>query len=147
MPNQELVFADKIFVFETAIRVRSTEVDVGQYLTIEALTSLISEVRSRFFYAKGIQEITAEYQGLIVDDLTLTMYSRVRVREELLFEVGITDLTYEDGCLAIKVSRMFDGSVVAKATLHFVNFDYRLNHIIAMNAHTKEALDPTPFEL
>lgn len=147
MSNQELVFTDETFVFETVIRVRSTEVDAGQYMTIEALTSVISEVRSRFFYAKGIKEMNAEYQGLVVDDLTLTMYSRVRVREELLFEVGILDLTYEDGCLAVKVSRMFDNSVIAKATLHFVNFDYRLNHIIAMNAETKEALDQTPFEL
>lgn len=142
MPNQKLVFADDIFVFETALRVRHTEVDAGQYLTIDALTALISEVRSRFFYAKGIQEISADYQGLIVDDLSLTMYSRVRVREELLFEVGIFDLSHEGGSLAIKVSRMFDGSVIANATLHFVNFDYRLNHTIAINATTKAALDP-----
>ncbi|CAM4087357.1 thioesterase [Psychrobacter arenosus] len=147
MSKQALGFTDGIFVFETVLRVRSTEVDTSQYMTIEALTAILVEVRSRFFYAKGIKEIKGGHQGLVVDDLTLVMHRRVRVREDLLYEVGIVNVTYEAGCLAIKVSRMGDRSLVAQASLHFVNFDYRLNHIIAMNAGTKEALAPTPVVL
>ena len=90
MSDQEIVFDDGVFVFETVMRVRNTEIDVGQYMTIEAMTSIISEVRARFFYSKGIKEINADYQGLIVDDLRLNMLSRVRAREELLFEVGVS---------------------------------------------------------
>jgi len=147
MSKQALGFTDGIFVFETVLRVRSTEVDASQYMTIEALTAILVEVRSRFFYAKGIKEIKGGHQGLVVDDLTLVMHRRVRVREDLLYEVGIVNVTYEAGCLAIKVSRMGDRSLVAQASLHFVNFDYRLNHIIAMNSSTKEALAPTPVVL
>lgn len=147
MSNQEIIFDDGVFVFETVMRVRNTEVDVGQYMTIEAMTSVISEVRARFFYSKGIKEINADYQGLIVDDLRLNMLSRVRAREELLFEVGISELTDHDGVIAIKATRMFDGSMVAKAALHFVNYDYRLNKVIALHPASKQALDQKPFEL
>lgn len=147
MSNQELMFDDGVFVFETVVRVRNTEIDVGQYMTIEAMTSVISEVRARFFYSKGIKEINADYQGLIVDNLSLNMLSRVRAREELLFEVGLSSLTNDDGVVAIKVTRMSDGSLVAKASLHFVNYDYRLNQVIALPPATKESLAQTPFNL
>ncbi|WP_131669342.1 thioesterase [Psychrobacter pygoscelis] len=147
MSNQELDFDDGVFVFETVIRVRSTEIDVGQYMTIEAMTSAISEVRARFFYSKGIKEINADYQGLVVDNFCLNMLSRVRAREELLFEVGISSLSQDDGVIAIKVTRMFDGSLVAKAALNFVNYDYRLNQVIALSPSVREALDQTPFSL
>lgn len=147
MSNQEIVFDDGVFVFETVMRVRNTEIDVGQYMTIEAMTSIISEVRARFFYSKGIKEINADYQGLIVDDLRLNMLSRVRAREELLFEVGVSEMSDQDGIIAVKATRMFDGSMVAKATMHFVNYDYRLNKVIALHPSTKQALDQTPFEL
>ncbi|MDO5768926.1 MAG: thioesterase [Psychrobacter sp.] len=147
MSNQEIVFDDGVFVFETVMRVRNTEIDVGQYMTIEAMTSIISEVRARFFYSKGIKEINADYQGLIVDDLRLNMLSRVRAREELLFEVGVSEMSDQDGIIAVKATRMFDGSMVAKATMHFVNYDYRLNKVIALHPSSKQALDQTPFEL
>ncbi|MFZ2553837.1 MAG: thioesterase, partial [Psychrobacter urativorans] len=69
MIDEVLDLDEQIFVFETVMRVRNTEVDIGQHLTLEALTALISETRVRFLYSKGIKEIDADYQGLIVDDL------------------------------------------------------------------------------
>lgn len=147
MSNQSLTFDDGVFVFETVMRVRNTEIDVGQHMTIEAMTSALSEVRARFFYSKGIKEINADYQGLMVDGLTLNMLGRIRAREEILFEVGVSELTDNDGMIAFKATRMFDGSIVAKAAMHFVNYDYRINKIMPLNATTKAALDQTPFEL
>ena len=40
LTDQELTFDAKVFVFETVMRVRNTEIDSGQYLTLEALTTL-----------------------------------------------------------------------------------------------------------
>lgn len=143
LSDQELIFNNKIFVFETAMRVRNIETNGGQYLTLEALAVLLEEVRTRFLYSRGIQNVNAGYQGLMVDNLQLEVISRVRVREELLFEVGIEQLSDKGGSIAIKVSRMHDGSVVAKARKHIINYDYRLNKVTTIDSSLQEKLVPS----
>lgn len=147
MTHQQLDFDIRVFVFETVMRVRNTEIGGTHYLTLEALTALLSEARSRFLYSRGIQEINAEYQGLMINNLQVSIVSRVRAREELLFEVGIEQLYEDSGEMAIQVTRMYDNSIVAKARLSFINYDYRSNKATAMNHLLKEALQPQPFEL
>lgn len=146
MTDQELTFDDGVFVFETVMRVRNTEIDVGQYLTLESLITLLAEARARFLYSKGINEINSEYQGLIVNDLQLNVISRVRAREALLFEVGIEQIAEKSGKMAIKVTRMYDGSLVAKARKGFIQYDYRSNKAISFNSDVKKALDQSDFD-
>lgn len=146
MTARELTFDQEVFIFETVMRVRNTEVDVGQHLTLESLTALLAETRARFLYFKDIKEINSAYQGLIIDNLQLQVVSLVRAREELLFEIGIEQLSNDGGNIAIKVTRMYDGSLVAKARQHFVNYDHRLHKITPLNNSTKEALDQQPSE-
>lgn len=141
MLDQDLTFDKEIFVFETVMRVRNTEIDMGQHLTLESFTSLLSEARQRFLYSRSIKEINADYQGLIVDNLQLSFISRVRAREELLFEVGIERLFDDSGYLIIKSTRTSDGSLVAKARLHFINFDFRTNKVTVFNSIIKAALE------
>lgn len=147
MADQTFDFDDGVFVFETVMRVRNTEIDASQYLTFEALTALIAEARARFLFSKGIKEVNSDFQGLMVDQLTLAMTSRVRAREELLFEIGVETLAGDGGMLAIKVTRMNDNSLVASARQHFVNFDYRLNQPATLSSSVIEAINPQPFEL
>lgn len=146
LTDQELTFDDGVFVFETVMRVRNTEIDVGQYLTLESLITLLAEARARFLYSKGINEINSEYQGLIVSDLQLNVISRVRAREALLFEVGIEQIAEKSGKMAIKVTRMYDGSLVAKARKGFIQYDYRSNKAISFNSDVKRALDQSDFD-
>lgn len=146
LTDQELTFDDGVFVFETVMRVRNTEIDVGQYLTLESLITLLAEARARFLYSKGINEINSEYQGLIVNDLQLNVISRVRAREALLFEVGIEQIAEKSGKMAIKVTRMYDGSLVAKARKGFIQYDYRSNKAISFNSDVKRALDQSDFD-
>lgn len=138
--DRELAFNDQAFIFETVMRVRNTDVDAGQHLTLESLTILLSEARARFLYSKGIKTISAGYQGLIINDLKLTLISLVAVREPLLFEVGVELLSNDGGDLLIKVTRKDNGSTVAKARQHFVNYDYRLNKIIKLTSTVKKVL-------
>ncbi len=142
MSKKELDLDNNIFVFETVMRVRHIELDMAQYLTLESLTALLCEARQRFFYSKGIKEIDADYHGLIIDELQLIIVSRIRAREELLFEVGVEPIYDNGGNIVIKVTRMYTGETVAKARQHFVNYDFRLNKSIALDKTMKEALYP-----
>ena len=151
MSNQELNSDDGVFVFETVMRVRNTEIDMGQHLTLESLTGLLTEAMQRFLYAKGIKEISADHQGLIINELQLSIFSCVRAREELLFEVGVEPLVeplYDNGGnIVFKATRMHNGEIVAKARQHFVNYDFRLNKITTLDNTIKKALYPQLFEL
>lgn len=144
--DKEIDFEANLFVFETVMRVRSTETDVGQHLTLESLTALLCETWARFLYSRGIEDISADYKGLIIDDLKLSIYSVVRAREALLFEVGVSLLSNDGGNLTTKVTRMYDSSIVAIAQQHFINYDYRLKKSTTMNLATREALAPQLFE-
>ncbi|MEN6670967.1 thioesterase family protein [Psychrobacter sp. B38] len=146
MPKKEIKVDDDLLVFETVMRVRHTEIDTGQYMTIESLTALLTEAWLRFLYAKGIKEVNADYQGLIIDELQLNISSRVQVREELLFEVGVEPMYDNGGHVEIKISRLHTGDTVAKARQHFVNYDFKANKVTALDNKIKEALYPHLFK-
>ncbi|MGP5211503.1 thioesterase family protein [Psychrobacter alimentarius] len=142
MSEKKLDVDDDFLAFETVMRVRHAEADANQYLTLESLTALLTESWLRFLYAKGIKEVNADYQGLIIDELQLNIRSRVKVREELLFEVGIKPSYDNGGHVEIKVTRMHTGELVAHSRQHFVNYDFRLNKVTALDSTIKRALYP-----
>lgn len=125
MKAQKLIFNDKVFVFETMMRVRNTELNSSHHLSLEALTVLLAEARARFFYFKKIEQFNTSHQGLVINELQLNIVSPVDVREALLFEVGVEQLADDSGTIAFKVTRMHDGSIIATARQHFVNYDYQ----------------------
>lgn len=147
MSDMDNEFENANFVFETVMRVRNTEIGLGQHLTIEALVALLTEARARFLYSKGIKEINTDYQGLVISDVATHVLGGVRAREELLFEVGVQNLTSKGGDFVFKVTRMFDSSEVARAVMGFVAYDYRLNKNIELNEKIRDLLDVKPFEL
>ncbi|MBO1530697.1 thioesterase [Psychrobacter sp. F1192] len=140
MKAQELDFDDGLFVFETVMRVRNNEIDISQHLTLESLTALLTEAEIRFLYSKGIKDVNADFQILTVTNSQLEVVNRVGAREDLLFELGVEQLTDDEVDIAIKVTRMYDGTSVAKARLQLNLYDYRLNKIVALNKRIKEAL-------
>ena len=84
---------------------------------------------------------------MVINHIETQIFDRVRAREELLFEVGVQHLTDLGGDFVFKVSRMFDGSLVAYAKMGFVAYDYRQSQEIPLSATIKEALDVKPFEI
>lgn len=147
MSKKELHFDNDLFVFETVMRVRHTEIDTGHHLTLESLTALLNEARLRFLYSRGIKEVNSDYQGLIIDELQLSVNRLARFREELLFEIGIEPLYDNGGYIVIKVTRMQTGDTVATARLHFIGYDFQLNKTATLNNSIKEALYPHLFKI
>lgn len=147
MTEMAIGVEDTVFVFETAMRVRNTEVGIGQQLTIEALVALLTEVRVRFLHAKGVTEVDANYHGLMITDVATRIYSRARVREGLLFEIGVKNLTDLDGEFIFKVTRLSDGSQVASAHMGFVGYDYRSSLEVPFSTTLYDALALQPLAL
>lgn len=132
MAKLELDIPEHIYSFETIMRVRSTEIDMGQQLRSESLSAMFSEARSRYLYANGIREIDIEYMGILVTDSAIQFLSRARAREELLFEVGVYDRNKYGGDMAIRVTRMNDSSLISKGKFGFVCYNYIENRIMPL---------------
>lgn len=147
MSVQEIFVKEDAFVFETVMRVRSSEIHIGQYLSLASLTGILDEARSRFFYSKHVKEVDENYQGLVLVDLVVNFTARVRAREELLIEVGVPEIDENQATIQIKVSRMNDQSPVAKAIATAVNYDYRKNEVVAISPKIIQLLEQKPFEI
>ena len=133
MARLHLELPEDGFRYSTRMTVRSTEINAGKHLGNDALISLLSEARSRFLFAHGIDEGgDADGLGIIVTDLANLYKAEARARDELLFEVGLMDLNRYGGDITFRVSRPADGTLVALAKNGFVFFDYRAGKVAPM---------------
>ncbi len=145
MSVQEVVVEESEFVFETVMRVRNTEVGVGQYLTIDSLTSILTEAKSRFFYSKGIEDMNEDSQGLIVTDVVINFPEMVSAKEELLIEVGVPKINKKQAIMKFRVNHMHNMTIIAKACMTLVNFDFNKDKVVPMSAYMLEHLEQKPF--
>jgi acyl-CoA thioesterase FadM len=136
MPRLHLEFPDACLRFRTAMTVRSTEINAGCHLANDALVALLSEARSRFLFAHGVDDTRTDGAGpaIIVTDLATVYRAEARARDELLFEVGVCDLNRYGGDIVFRVSRPADATLVALAKYGFVFFDYRAGKVAPMPA-------------
>ena len=69
------------FVFETVMRVRNTEIGLGQHLTVENLVALITEARFRFYIQKALKRLmlsTKAWSLIISRPKSLIGHGRVK---------------------------------------------------------------------
>ncbi len=147
MSVQEVVVEESEFVFETVMRVRNTEVGVGQYLTIDALTSILTEAKSRFFSSKGIEDMDDNSQGLIITDMAINFPEMVKAKEDLLIEVGVPKINKKQAIMKFRVNHMHKMIIIAKACMTLVNFDFNKDKVVPMSAYMLEHLEQKPFAL
>ncbi|MNZ71795.1 hypothetical protein D3C78_901610 [compost metagenome] len=133
MARLQLELPEDGFRFTTRMTVRSTDINAGQHLGNDALISMLSDARSRFLFAEGIDDAGGEDGlGIVVTDL-LTLYkAEAFARDELLFEVGVMDFNKYGGDITFRVSRPDDGALIALAKNGFVFFDYRASKVAPM---------------
>ena len=133
MARLHLDLPEEGFCYATRMSVRSTDVNAGRHLGNDALVSMLSEARSRFLYQHGVDDAGGtERPGIVVTDL-LTLYkAEARSRDELLFEVGLTDFNKYGADVIFRVSRPAGGQLIALAKTGFVFFDYRTGKVAPM---------------
>ena len=124
MSRVELTFPEDAYTFETLMRVMSTDITSGGQISIEAMTKMLSEARTRFMYAHDIMEVQSDFDGVLYTDLASQYISRVVAHEELIFEVGLINPNRYGGDIAIRVTRRDSGDVVVRAKFGFVCYNF-----------------------
>lgn len=133
MARLHLELPEDAFRYATRMTVRSTDINAGNHLGNDALISMLSEARSRFLFAHGIDGGgNGEGLGIVVTDLATLYKAEARERDLLLFEVGVMDFNKYGGDITFRVSRPADATLVALAKNGFVFFDYRAGKVTPM---------------
>ncbi len=140
MSRIELCFTEDTFTYETLMRVMATDITSGGQISIEAMTKMLSEARTRFMYSHDILEVQSDFDGLLYTDLASQYISRVVAHEELIFEVGLINPNQYGGDIAIRVTRRDSGEVVVQAKFGFVCYNFYTCEIIPLTEPIKKLI-------
>nr|WP_315252018.1 thioesterase family protein [uncultured Duganella sp.] len=132
MARLKLDFPDHLFIFSTQLTVRVTDINGANHLGNDSMISMISEARARFLFDYGLQETGADGLGIIVTDLATTYKAEAHARDQLVFEVGVTDFNQYGGDIVFRITRPRDGKLVALAKYGFVFFNYKTSQVTPM---------------
>lgn len=132
MARLHLEIPEHALFYRTEMSVRTSDVNGARHLGNDTLVSMLSEARSRFLFAHGIDDSGAETQdpGIIVTDLATLYKAEAHARDRLRFEVGLADFNRYGGDIVFRVSRPADGALVALAKYGFVFFDYGAGKVV-----------------
>lgn len=130
MARITLEFADELFCYTTDLTVRITDINGANHLGNDSMISMISEARARFLYDYGVEETTDE--KIIVTDLATTYLAEAYTRDELRFDLGVTDFNKYGGDIVFRITRPRDGTRIAMAKSGFVFFDYASKKVLPM---------------
>lgn len=132
MARLKLDFPDELFIYSTQLTVRVTDINGANHLGNDSMISMISEARARFLFEYGVQETGPDGVGIIVTDLATTYRAEAHARDQLVFEVGVTDFNQYGGDIVFRVTRPRDGRLVAMAKYGFVFFNYKSGQVTPM---------------
>jgi acyl-CoA thioesterase FadM len=130
MARIKLQFPDDQFCYSTELTVRITDINGANHLGNDSMISMISEARARFLFDFGVEE-SADDQ-IIVTDLATTYLAEAYARDELRFEIGVTDFNKYGGDIIFRVTRPADATLIAMAKSGFVFFDYAAKKVVSM---------------
>jgi len=126
----KLSFPDDVFVYETLMPVRITDINGANHLGNDALISMLSEARAQFMVKYGVEETGNKDVGIIVTDLATMYQSESFFPEMLRFEVGLMDFNKYGGDFVFRVTKAEGGQPVALAKYGFVFFDYQRREVV-----------------
>ncbi|MFC0709883.1 thioesterase family protein [Azorhizophilus paspali] len=132
MARRHLEFPAHALLYRTEMSVSGSDINGARHLGNDTLISMLSEARSGFLYAQGIDDSGAESEGpgIIVTDLATLYKAKAHARDRLPFEVGLADFNRYGGDILFRVSRPADGALIALAKYGFVFFDYRASKVV-----------------
>ena len=130
MARIKLSFPDDVFVYETLMPVRITDINGANHLGNDALISMLSEARAQFMVKYGVEETGDKDVGIIVTDLATMYQSESFFPEMLRFEVGLMDFNKYGGDFVFRVTKAESGQPVALAKYGFVFFDYQQREVV-----------------
>ncbi|VVN68684.1 hypothetical protein PS726_00262 [Pseudomonas fluorescens] len=140
MPRLQLEFAQEAFCFSTTFTVRMSEINAGNHLGNDTLISLISDARTLFLSHLGMppEDVGKSRNGTLITDLATIYKASAYFNDQLLIEVGVTDLNTYGGDFIYRITRQHDARVIALAKNGFVFFDFVASKVVEVPTEFRE---------
>lgn len=146
MPRLQLEFAQEAFCFSTTFIVRMSEINAGNHLGNDTLISLISDARSLFLCHFGmlLENVGNSRRATLITDMATVYKAPANFNDQLLIEVGVTDLNTYGGDFIYRITRQHDACVIALAKNGFVFFDFIASKVVEIPADFRERFSALP---
>ncbi|MBJ2303708.1 MULTISPECIES: acyl-CoA thioesterase [unclassified Pseudomonas] len=146
MPRLQLELKEEFFCFSTTHRVRMSEINAGNHLGNDTLISLISDARTLFLCDHGMppEDVANSRSGTLITDLATLYKAPAFFNDQLLIEVGVTDLNKHGGDFIYRITRQRDARVIALAKNGFVFFDFVAAKVVEVPAEFRERFTTLP---
>jgi acyl-CoA thioesterase FadM len=140
MPRLQLELPEESFCFSTTFRVRMSEINAGNHLGNDRLISLISDARTLFLCHYGMppEDVGNSRHGTLITDLATIYKAPAYFNDQLLIEVGVTDLNTYGGDFIYRITRKHDARVIALAKNGFVFFDFVASKVVEVPTEFRE---------
>jgi len=127
MTRVQVDIPDGCLTFRTPMTVRTSDLNYANHLGNDAVVSLLSEARARFFDHLGTGERPPADDGrpllTMVTDLALRYLAEGHRWDALEVAAGLADPNRYGGDIYFRMSRPADGVVLAEAKIGFVCVD------------------------
>ena len=129
------------FIFKTVLSVRIDDLNYGRHLANDRVLALAHEARIQFFQSLGYTELEFAGTGLIMSDAGISFRAEAFQGDELLIEIGVSDVTKFGFDLIYKISDKQEKHEVALVKTGMVCFDYEKKKIAVIPPQAKEKLN------
>jgi len=135
MTKTRITFPDHVH-FSMKQTVRIQDVNYRKHLGHDRLISMIHDARANFFEELGISELEDTPHGYILADLEVQYLDEAFFKDELLFEVSVSESSTRSCQIIYQVSKFTkEGNskkIITKAKTGVVFFDYEKRQAIPL---------------
>ena len=115
----------KMFIYQTVIPIRITDINYGGHLGNDSLLSLVHEARVRFLKHLGYSESNVEGNGIIMIDAGIQYKSEGFYGDEIVVEVTVNEFTGLGCDIVYRLTNKESNKEIALAKTGIVFFDYQ----------------------
>lgn len=135
MARIKIDFQDS-FLFQCKTKVRVGDLNYGNHLANDKLLAIVHQARVEFFEFLNQSELDFFGTGLIMADSVINYKSQAYLNNNLLIEVGISNITRVAFDMLYRISQIETKTLVAEVKTGMVCFNY-----------ANEKVSPVPSEL
>jgi acyl-CoA thioester hydrolase len=129
-----------VFLFQTIIPVRITDLNYGGHVGNDTILSLLHEARFQYLRHLGYTEMNLEERSLIMSDVAIEFKSELFYGDVIKASVGAGEISRVGFELFYKLQKEGTDQIVAIAKTGMVCFDYTARKVAALPEPAKAKL-------
>jgi acyl-CoA thioester hydrolase len=117
------------YCFKTQSIVRVSDLNYANHLSNDKILTYVHQARVEFFESIGFSEMNFSGVGTIMADAAIIFKSEGHLNDNLILEVGISDISHSGFDLVYKISKRDNETLLSLVKTAIVCFDYSIKKV------------------